>query len=149
MVLNRLRDAHHQFVELLDGDNGHAVQHVAGVNSKEALIVMEISAHTNQQELADICLSLNSILAEVECVVDDYKPMCAAALATEQNLNFANEALTAANIQQTKAFMHWLTEDKFTFLGYAEYEFKEIDGQKTLCEIPARRLGVFTLRDGS
>ena len=148
-VLNLVRDAQHQLVELIEGDNGHAVQHVAGVRSKEALIVMEISAHTNQQELADICLSLNSILAEVECVVADYKPMCAAALATEQNLNFANEALTAANIQQTKAFMHWLTEDKFTFLGYAEYEFKEIDGQKTLFEIPARRLGVFTLRDGS
>ena len=148
-VLGVVRDSDYQLLELADVESGPLEKTAAATKNKEALIVMEMSARTNKQELADICLSLNSILAEVECVVDDYQPMRAAALATEQNLNFANEALTAANIQQTKAFMHWLTEDKFTFLGYAEYEFKDVDGQKTLCEIPARRLGVFTLRDAA
>lgn len=148
-VLNLVRDANHQLVELIDGDNGQALQQQAGEKSKAALIVMEISAHSDPQELTNICHSLRSILAEVECVVDDYQPMRAAALNAEQNLNFANDALVAADIQQTKAFMHWLTEDKFTFLGYAAYEFKEIDGKKILYEIPSQRLGVFTLRDGS
>lgn len=148
-VLSLVRDENHKLVELIEGENGQVIQNHAGAKSKEALIVMEISAHTDQQELADIGQSLHSILAEIECVVDDYQPMRAAALATEQNLNFANDGLVAANIQQTKAFMHWLTEDKFTFLGYAEYEFKEINGQKTLCEIPAQRLGIFTLREGA
>lgn len=146
-VLSLVRNADHQLIELIEGENGQTLQHSASDKNKEALIVMEISVHTGQQELADIYQSLQSILAEVECVVDDYQLMRSAALATEQNLNHADDALVAADIQQTKAFMHWLTEDKFTFLGYAEYEFKEIDGQKTLCEIPAQRLGIFTLRD--
>ena len=149
-VLGLVRDPHNQLIELWDEERSQTSQQKStGVKSKEALIVMEVSARTDKQELADICLSLNSILAEVECVVDDYHDMRAAALAAEQNLNFANEAVTAANIQQTKEFMRWLTEDKFTFLGYAEYEFREIDGQKTLCEIPSQRLGVFTLRDSA
>ncbi|MEN0035987.1 MAG: NAD-glutamate dehydrogenase [Cellvibrio sp.] len=148
-VLNLMRDANHQLVELIDGENGQALPSQAGEKTKDALIVMEISMHTDQQELADIVQSLHSILAEVECVVDDYHPMRAAALGTEQNLGFANEALAAADIQQTKAFMRWLTEDKFTFLGYAAYEFKEIDGKKVLYEIPSERLGIFRLREGA
>lgn len=147
-VLALVRDANHQLVELIEGENGQAVQQLSGNKTTEAMIVMEISVHSDQQELADIGQSLHSILAEVERVVDDYQLMRAAALATEQNLNFA-KAAPAANIEQTKAFMHWLTEDKFTFLGYAEYEFKEIAGQKTLCEINASRLGIFTLREGT
>ncbi|WP_323814478.1 NAD-glutamate dehydrogenase [Cellvibrio sp. NN19] len=146
-VLNVIRDSQHQLVSLLnDETSGEKSQ---GEKTEEALIVMELSSRTDKQELADTCFSLNSVLAEVECVVEDYQPMRAAALAMEQNLGFADEALTAANIQQTRAFIRWLTEDKFTFLGYAEYEFSEVDGQKTLCEIPARRLGVFTLRDSA
>ncbi len=148
-VLSLARDANHKLVELIDGESGQTIQNHTGAKNKEALIVMEISAHSDQQELADICQSLHSILAEIERVVDDYQPMRAAALAVEQNLNFANEALAAANIQQTKAFIHWLTEDKFTFLGYAEYEFKEIAGKKTLCEIPVQRLGIFALRENT
>jgi glutamate dehydrogenase len=147
-VLNVVRDTNHQLVELIDGENGKSQQQTSE-QRKDALIVMEISAHTDQQELADICQSLQNILAEVERVVDDYQPMRAAALDTEQNLNFANAALTAADVQQTKAFMHWLTEDKFTFLGYAAYEFKEVDGKKVLFEIPSQRLGIFRLRGGA
>src|SRR5690606_1347796 len=113
------------------------------------LIVMELSAHSDQQELDDIVVGLHSILADVTQVVADYQPMRAAALAVEQNLNWADTSITAADIHQTKAFMRWLTEDKFTFLGYAEYEFKEIGGKKTLFEIPAQRLGIFALRDNA
>jgi len=153
-VLNLVRDRDHHLLAL--GDNGHTPEQSAapatttsGTTTKEALIVMEISAHSDQQELDEITRSLYSILCEVTKVVADYQPMRAAALAVEQNLNFADATLAAADIQQTKAFMHWLTEDKFTFLGYSEYEFKDIDGKKTLCEIPVQRLGVFALREAT
>ncbi|MDF3013880.1 MAG: NAD-glutamate dehydrogenase, partial [Cellvibrio sp.] len=146
-VLSLVRDTNNRLIELIEGENGQAVQNLVGEKSKEALIVMEISIHTDQQELAEISHSLHRILAEVECVVNDHQPMRAAALAMEQNLDFANDTLVAADIQQTRKFVHWLTEDKFTFLGYAEYEFNNIDGKKTLCEIPSRRLGIFSLRE--
>jgi glutamate dehydrogenase len=148
-VLNLVRDPRHKLVELSDGESGSPAQNPADRSTKEAVIVMEISAHSDQQELSNIRESLLSILAEVECVVDDYQPIRAAALAVEQNLNFANQALVAANIQQSKAFIRWLAEDKFTFLGYAEYEFKDVNGKKTLCEIASQRLGVFKLRDNA
>ena len=144
-VLTLARDANHQLVELGNGDKGNQINASLPAR-KEALIVMEIGAHTNVQELAAITTSLRSILREVEVVVADYQPMRAAALAMEQNLAHATHAPVAAAIQESKAFLHWLTEDNFTFLGYSEYEFREVDGKKTLCELPGQRLGIFALR---
>lgn len=144
-VLTLVRNDEHQLVELGNGDKGNQLNS-AQPGCKEALIVMEIGAHSNPHELAAISASLRSILREVECVVADYQPMRAAALATEQNLTHAVHAPAAAAIQETKAFLHWLTEDNFTFLGYSEYEFRNIEGKKTLCELPEQRLGVFALR---
>lgn len=147
-VLTLARDASYQLIELGNGDKGVELD-TAQAARKEALIVMEIGAHTNPQELAAISTSLRGILREVERVVADYQPMRAAALAAEQNLNHAAHAPAAATIQESKTFLHWLTEDNFTFLGYSEYEFREVDGKKTLFEIPEQRLGIFSLRTSS
>jgi glutamate dehydrogenase len=144
-VLTLARDNSNQLVELGNGDKGVELSSTQ-LARKEALIVMEIGAHTNPQELAAISTSLRGILREVERVVADYQPMRAAALAAEQNLNNAAHAPAAATIQESKTFLHWLTEDNFTFLGYSEYEFREVDGKKTLFEIPGQRLGIFSLR---
>lgn len=145
-VLTLIRDSGHQLLELGNGDKGVQLPGFQA-GQKEALIVMEIGAHTNPQELAAISASLRSILREIESVVKDYLPMRAAALAMEQNLGHATHAPAAAAIQESKAFLHWLTEDNFTFLGYSEYEFRNVDGKKTLCELPAQRLGIFALRN--
>ena len=145
-VLNLVRDSRDQLVAF-DDDQPEGTNNNVGKASKEALIVMELSARSDSLELDEIVASLRRILADVARVVADYQPMRAAALAVEQNLNWADASIAAADIHQTKAFMRWLTEDKFTFLGYSEYEFKEINGKKTLFEIPAQRLGVFALRD--
>lgn len=154
-VLCVVRDADHRLLHLMDVDTGTAgatinetEEYPTGPQGeKEALIVMEISATSNPEELAAISASLHSVLHEVDCVVRDYQPMRAAALATEQNLHYASHAPSASAIQETKAFMRWLTEDNFTFLGYSEYEFRELDGEKTLVELPSQRLGIFALRN--
>lgn len=149
-VLGVVRDSQDRLVELvnaeLDASNTNSAK-TKGQIKKEALIVMEISAHSNKEELAAISASLRSVLHEVDCVVRDYQPMRAAALATDQNLGYANQAPSAAAIQETRAFLRWLAEDNFTFLGYSEYEFREVNGEKTLFELPEQRLGIFAMRD--
>ncbi len=141
-VLKVMRDGT-QLVNLSERNGPEAA------DNHEALIVMEISAHSDAQEMAAIVEGLHSVLAEVEKVVADYQPMRAAALAAEQNLNHIQDPACVARVQETKAFLRWLTEDRFTFLGYSEYEFCELEGKKILREIPAQRLGIFALRQSS
>jgi glutamate dehydrogenase len=149
-VLCTVRDDEHHLVELVDPEiTSVSNEHLNNGErrQKEALIMMEISAHSNDEELAGIAASLRGVLHEVDCVVQDHQPMRAAALAMDQNLNYAIQAPTAAAIQETRAFLRWLTEDNFTFLGYSEYEFREHNGEKTLFELPAQRLGVFAFKN--
>ena len=47
-----------------------------------------------------------------------------------------------ATRDETKAFLHWLADDNFTFLGYREYELIE-DGDETLLKtIDGSGLGI-------
>lgn len=113
----------------------------------EALIILEISMHSDLQDLQQIEQGLASVLLEVAQVVQDFEPMKTAATTTEQNLGRASKDLVAANIEETREFIRWLLDDHFTFLGYSEYEFVEREGQRYLQEVSTARLGVFALRE--
>ncbi len=50
--------------------------------------------------------------------------------------------LDPAGIEEAKAFLHWLTHDHFTFLGYREYEFVSDGDQDGLKAVPDSGLGI-------
>lgn len=138
-VLSLERDSAGQLQRVYEnGGAGHA---------KEALIILEISKLSDEAALADIGTRMEQVLRDVKRVVGDFGAMKAAVSAAAQNLVNAQTEVMAANVEETREFLHWLAEDHFTFLGYSEYEFVEQDGRKYLQEIPARRLGLFALRD--
>ena len=45
--------------------------------------------------------------------------------------------LDAASVQEASAFMRWLADDNFTFLGYREYEVTDADGDRKTRIVPA------------
>lgn len=135
-------------LSLVRDSNGH-LDHLATENPShhaEALIVMEISTHSHAQDLQEIEQGLQSVLREVNQVVQDFQPMKQAANKAEQNLAQARSDLGAANVEETREFIRWLLDDHFTFLGYCEYELVEREGRKYLQEIIEERQGVFVLR---
>jgi len=114
---------------------------------REALILLEISKHSDQTKLEEISGQLLEVLRDVKRVVDDYGAMRERLAASLANLDYANAELAAANIDETREFLSWLARDNFTYLGYSEYEFVEREGRSYLQELPERRLGLFALRD--
>ncbi len=115
---------------------------------KEAMIVLEISLRTEEQSLHDLMTGIDSVLAEVDVVVADYQPLMECALDAEENLSLANHAVAAAQVEESQAFLRWIVDHHFTFLGYAEYEFDEENGVKVLREKVEKRLGIFSLKGG-
>lgn len=114
----------------------------------EALIVLEISLRTEEQTLHDLVMGIDSVLAEVDVVVADYQPLIECALEAEENLSLAPKGVAAAQVEESQAFLRWIVDHHFTFLGYAEYEFGEEDGVKLLRERVEKRLGIFGLKGG-
>ena len=110
--------------------------------SGEALIYVEINLDTSERHAANLSTALKDILGDVELVVDDYVPMLDTCSAMEDQLH-TGLAEDDANLQEACAFLQWMRDGNFTFLGYREYEFTQEGDKKVLCEVEQRRLGIF------
>lgn len=109
--------------------------------TKEALVYIETSLH-DEGDLAAIRASLLNVLKDIQNVVADYRGMLSkveeGAKNLGQNRPEENEAV---------AFMQWLKDSHFTFLGFREYRLTDVDGSKVLEEKLDSRLGIFKKLD--
>lgn len=142
-VLNVTRAANFQLLDII------AAPTVAQASQQEAFIYVEINLLTAQAELDDIAQAMRSVLAELSAVVRDFQPMLQAVTAAEANLQLAVSSVNAANVSESQAFLAWLRDNNFTFLGSREYEFCEQQGKRVLREKTAQRLGVFAYKSCS
>ncbi|WGL17278.1 NAD-glutamate dehydrogenase [Microbulbifer bruguierae] len=110
--------------------------------SAEALIYVEINLDTSAAHATGLRRSLQDILGDVELVVDDYVPMLDTCAAMEDQL-LAGITDNESNLEEASAFLQWMRDGNFTFLGYREYEFAQQGDRKVLCEVEKRRLGIF------
>ena len=51
-------------------------------------------------------------------------------------------ALDSAQIAESVAFLRWLGEEHFTFLGYRAYDLRGEAGEETLTIVPGSGLGI-------
>ncbi|WP_043316521.1 NAD-glutamate dehydrogenase [Microbulbifer sp. HZ11] len=110
--------------------------------TSEALIYLEINLDTSASHASDMARALKDVLGDVELVVDDYVPMLDTCAAMEDQLQ-AGIADNDANLDEASAFLQWMRDGNFTFLGYREYEFSQQGDKKVLHEVENRRLGIF------
>lgn len=141
-VLNVERDASQQLIKVVDNSETSEFVH------KEAFVYLEIDLLTRKEELNSITESLLSVLAELAVVVHDFHPMLKAAKEAEENLHNAKEVVEIGHIHESQEFLAWLQNNNFTFLGYSEYDFGELDGKQFLRENVEKRLGVFSHKGG-
>ena len=142
-LLKVQRDPKNQLVRLLE------VGEEEKITGNEAFVYVEINLLTSEDELKNIAQSVLSVLAELAAVVRDFQPMLQAARAAEQNLNNAKASVAHANVAESQAFLAWLCDNSFTFLGCSEYDFGEQDGKKYLRENAEKRLGIFAHKGGA
>ncbi|MFV8782444.1 NAD-glutamate dehydrogenase [Microbulbifer sp. SA54] len=110
--------------------------------TSEAMIFLEINLDTSSSNLSELSRALKDVLGDVELVVDDYLPMLDTCSAMEDQLH-SGFAEHEANLEEASAFLQWMRDGNFTFLGYREYEFCQQGDKKVLCEVENRRLGIF------
>lgn len=106
----------------------------------ESLILVEcdrIVSAADQQALID---DLMRVLADVRAAVDDWEVM----LARVNGLTVASERFSKGNDAHSEgiAFLRWLEDKHFTFLGARDYELKRNGHQVSLVALPDTGLGI-------
>jgi glutamate dehydrogenase len=143
-VMQIRRDADGQLLEVTVSEvgatdaNGGAD---AGANA-ESVLHVEVGREPDHKLLAELRAGLVRVLSDVRAAVGDWEPMRRRSHALIEELESQPPAIAAEEIEEVKAFLRWLVDDHFTFLGYREYDFLSDEDPPGLRAIADSGLGI-------
>ncbi|MCR6651221.1 MAG: NAD-glutamate dehydrogenase [Cellvibrionaceae bacterium] len=115
-------------------------QEAAGEGQQEAVIFLEVALMASEEERLEIQSAIKDVLAEVATVVGDYPAMLDFIRSARDDLRFAPDQQQA---DECRAFLDWLVDSHFTFLGLRLLEREGSDESPLLREDSTNRLGIF------
>ncbi|WP_414648782.1 NAD-glutamate dehydrogenase [Collimonas sp.] len=144
------RDAGGQIVQIrrASESSGQDSGGPAGLEPKlESHIHIEVDRCTEAARIEEILAGVLKVLGDVRAAVEDWRQMMTAAKAAIDDLKQQDhsDAALHSEIAEARAFLEWMVDDHFTFLGYRDYELLVQDGENYLQGVAGSGLGV--LRD--
>ncbi|MFJ3643591.1 NAD-glutamate dehydrogenase [Streptomyces sp. NPDC090108] len=132
------RDLTGKLIEVLPHRPTGELPHDAHI---ESWIHVEIDRETDRADLKQITADLLRVLSDVREAVEDWEKMRDAAVRIADGLPAEPRPadLPAAEVEEARELLRWLSTDHFTFLGYREYELR---GDDCLAAVPGTGLGI-------
>lgn len=93
----------------------------------ESVLHIEVSQQSSAMILDIILESLKNVLDDVRAVVEDWRSTIAMVNDCINQIETNPPPLPAAEVAESKAFLAWIRDDNFTFLGYREYHLDRTD----------------------
>ncbi len=135
-VMRVRRDGEGNLVEVLE----------PGVETRDAIpesvLHAEVVREHDPARLEAIHEAIDLVLAEVDAAVEDWQPMRARMLELTDELERDPPAIEADALAEVTAFLRWIVDEHFTFLGYREYELVDDDGHAGLRALPHSGMGI-------
>lgn len=127
------RDKHGQLTHL---DNPHD-----GVKL-ESWIHVEVERISDPARIKALGDGLVAVLGDVRSSVEDWPQMKAKVAEILGSMSGAAKVVPLEELDEARAFLTWVSDDHFTFLGYRDYELTEQNGQDVLKIVPKSGLGI-------
>ncbi|HWS72272.1 MAG TPA: NAD-glutamate dehydrogenase, partial [Thermoanaerobaculia bacterium] len=108
----------------------------------ESYMHVEIDQETEPSELEAIRLGIENVLAQVRLAVDDFRKMRAKLQEDIDEIDHATLPMPAEEVDEARAFLRWLDEGNFIFLGYRRYGFETRGEKDFLPADPKSGLGI-------
>ncbi len=121
----------HPVIQMRRDAHGHLTQVVGvgdGEQPAESMIYVEFEPLGDDKDYANLQAILERVLDDLRVVVEDFEPMLNNLSATQANLSASYPNRDQQELQEAKEFIEWLSEEHFTFLGYARSEAKDMEG---------------------
>ena len=93
----------------------------------ESVLHIQVSQQSSAKILSTIVDSLKRVLADVRAAVDDWPSTIAMVDGIIEQINADPPPLTKEEVEESKAFLAWIRDDNFTFLGFREYQLDRTD----------------------
>jgi glutamate dehydrogenase len=115
---------------------------------RESFIHIEIDRTTEAATLDSLAADIARVLGDVRAAVDDWKRMSEKDRAIAAEVQAAPPPLPEGEIAEGIAFLNWLAENHFTFLGYRCHDLVTRAGEDVLQIVPGSSLGILRERPG-
>ena len=98
----------------------------------EAILHFEVDRQTDNDALSALQAEVEQVLADVCVVVEDWAPMREKIKQIIPVIEAQALPLSDAEIQESLAFLRWMENHHFTFIGFRAYDLVEEEGQDVL-----------------
>lgn len=129
------RDAKGKLKQLFDDTDG---------DNRESVMQLQISEQPSEQQ-SEFRERLEQVLGDVRVAVDDWQAMRGRMEEVIADLEKNPPPIPKAEVDEGIAFLKWLNDDHFTYLGYREYRF-EGRGKKAVSRV-IEEVGLGVLRN--
>ena len=113
----------------------------------ESVIHVEVDRQTEPKVLEDLRGHLERVLGDVRAAVGDWPQMRERVRGIVSELDEDAPPVDEDELDEARAFLEWIHDGNFTFLGYREYDLRAQDEEDVLRAVPESGLGV--LREAS
>ena len=130
-----------------DGTLAGAAAEGAADVPRESFIHVEVDRMADSAQRDALAADIARVLGDVRLTYTDWARMQERILAVAGELEQQPPPIPAGELGEGRAFLRWLADNNFTFLGYRQHELVRVDGQDALKIVPDSSLGI--LNDGS
>src|SRR6476661_1552581 len=122
-----------------------AVLHPREASRRESVMHFDLDRRVPDEQLAELEQELRRVLSDVRATVKDFPSMADRARRMVQLAGAGASRYSDEEVDETVAFLEWLLQDNFIFLGYREYRFR--DG--AISVVPDSGLGILARSETS
>jgi glutamate dehydrogenase len=108
----------------------------------ESVFHAELLREPDRDRLEHLHERIVAVLEKVRTAVDDWEPMRRRALELADELEQQRRPASQEEVDEVRAFLRWVADDHFTFLGYREYKLIEDDGDVRVKAFDDTGLGI-------
>lgn len=116
-IVNIERDKTGKLLDCAGAPNGGT-----GGGKPESLMHFEVNEQTDPATITHLNAQLELVLSDVRASVEDWPKMCDVASEILEDLRAKPPQLPLEDVKEAEAFLEWINDDHFTFLGYREYD---------------------------
>src|SRR5437762_2363202 len=109
---------------------------------RESFIHVEVDRVSDAARLDALAADVTRVLGDVRLAISDWTKMRDRVLAIVKGLDQRAPPIPPAELAEGQAFLLWLADNHFTFLGCRSHELATVDGQDVLKVVPDSSLGI-------
>src|ERR1043165_1659405 len=112
----------------------------------ESFMHLEVDRRTDPAKLAELEAGLAKVLGDVRAAVQDWGALKGRMADVLAKLDEARNGVDRAELEEGRAYLEWLMNDHFTFLGCRDYVLERAESQDVLRIVPGSGLGILRER---